>query len=189
MPNHRQLFRRTSLCAAIIFSALAMVVHASVPRGWSLAGSQPDKFEVGLDVEESYQNHLSVFLKSKQWRVNGFGTLMQSIQAEQYKRKKVHLSGLVKAEEVVGWAGLWMRVDRGRDAIALDNMHNRPIKGATGWKQYEVVLDVPQDATGISFGSLLDGAGEVWLNSAKFDVVGAAVPVTGPGDRKIPDRR
>jgi len=72
--------------------------------------------------------------------------------------------------------------------VAIDNMQDRPIKGTTGWQRYEVVLDVPQDSTGISFGILLDGAGEVWLSSTKFDVVGADVPVTGSGDRKIPDK-
>ncbi len=37
---------------------------------------------------------------------------------------------------------------------------------------YEVVLDVPADAAGISFGALLNGRGEIWLNGVKFDVVG-----------------
>ena len=82
-----------------------------------------------------------------------------------------------------------MRVDQGKDMVAIDNMQDRPIKGTTGWQRYEVVLDVPQDSTGISFGILLDGAGEIWLSNTKFDVVGTDVPVTGgPGDRKIPDK-
>ena len=44
---------------------------------------------------------------------------------------------------------------------------------------YEVVLDVPADATGISFGALLNGRGEIWLNGVKFDVVGQDVHTTG----------
>ena len=92
---------------------------------------------------------------------------------------------MVKSEEVGDWAGLWMRVDRGKDTVAFDNMHNRAIKGTGGWQRYEVVLDVPKDATGISFGILLAGGGEVWLNSTKFDVVGENVPATGPGDSKV----
>ena len=114
---------------------------------------------------------------------------MQSVRAEQYKGKRVRLSGLVKSQEVVSWAGLWMRVDQGKDMVAIDNMQDRAIKGTTGWQRYEVVLDVPQDSTGISFGILLDGAGEIWLSNTKFYVVETDVPVTGgPGDRKIPDK-
>jgi hypothetical protein len=44
---------------------------------------------------------------------------------------------------------------------------------------YEVVLDVPADATGISFGALLNGSGKIWLNDVKFDVVGQDVLPTG----------
>jgi hypothetical protein len=66
-------------------------------------------------------------------------------------------------------------------------MQDRPIKGTTDWQRYDVVLDVPADSTGISFGILLDGTGKVWLSATKFDIVGADVPSTGAGDRKIPD--
>jgi AraC family transcriptional regulator len=58
-------------------------------------------------------------------------------------------------------------------------MQERPIKGTIDWQPYNVVLDVPKDATGISFGILLTGSGRVWLNSTKFEVVGVDVPTTG----------
>jgi hypothetical protein len=120
--------------------------------------------------------------------VDGFGTLMQSIRAEQYKGKRVRLSGFVNSREVVGWAGLWMRVDQGKDAVAFDNMQGRPIKGTTAWQRYDVVLDVPPEATGISFGILLAGTGEVWLSGTKFDVVGMDAPVTSTGDNNLPEK-
>jgi hypothetical protein len=60
-------------------------------------------------------------------------------------------------------------------------------QGTAGWQRYEVVLDVPKDATSISFGVLLTGGGEVWLNSTKFDVVGDDIPVTGWGESLLPN--
>jgi hypothetical protein len=72
-----------------------------------------------------------------------------------------------------------MRIDSGAQMREFDNMQNRPIKSTTDWRQYSVVLDVPNDATGIFFGILLDQSGEVWLNGVKFETVGADVPVTG----------
>jgi hypothetical protein len=113
---------------------------------------------------------------------------MQSINAQQYKGNKVRLSGLVKSEEVTGWAGLWMRVDKGTEQLSLDNMQNRPIRGTTGWQRFYVVLDVPKDATGISFGILLSGPGQVWLNSMKFEIVGLDVPTTSPSEKSLPDK-
>jgi hypothetical protein len=66
-------------------------------------------------------------------------------------------------------------------------MRDRPIKGTSGWKSYVVVLDVPADATSISFGILLDGPGEVWLNSVKLEVVGADTPTTAMRGPSLPE--
>lgn len=187
MLNRACFFRKMATGAGVALAACVLVVGATVPRGWFLAGTKPAEYEAGVDAGQLYQGHTSAFLKSRAQSVDGFGTLMQSIHAEQYKGKRVRLSGFVKSQEVVGWAGLWMRIDQGKDMIAFDNMHDRPIKGTTGWQRYDVVLDVPPDSTGISFGILLEGEGEVWLSGTKFDAVGADVPATGAGNRKIPD--
>jgi hypothetical protein len=178
---------RVAAGTLIALAACALVAPANVPRGWLMAGSNPEAFVTGVDAEQTYQGHVSAFLKSKESTVHGFGTLMQSVNAEQYKGKRVRLSGVVKSQDVAGWAGLWMRADQGKDAVAFDNMENRSIKGTAGWSRYDVVLDIPKDATGISFGILLDGAGEVWLSGTTFDVVGLDIPVTSPGERKVPD--
>jgi hypothetical protein len=162
-----------------------LATNADVPRGWHLAGSKPTEYQAGVDTDQAYLGHGSAFLKSKGPSVDGFGTLMQSITAEQYRGNSVRLSGLVKSEEVTGWAGLWMRVDKGTEVLTFDNMQKRPIKGTTGWQRYYVVLNVPKEATSISFGILLQGPGQVWLNSTKFDIDG---PATGPSERILPDK-
>jgi hypothetical protein len=132
MLNSNYSFRRVVTGAAVAIAACVLVVHASVPRGWLLAGTKPAEFEVGIDANQVYEDHASAFLKSKALKVDGFGTLMQSVRSEKYKGKRVRLSGLVKSEEVVGWAGLWMRVDQSTEMVAFDNMHDRPIKDTTG---------------------------------------------------------
>ena len=68
--------------------------------------------------------------------------------------------------------------DKESKQLAFDNMQDRSIKGTTDWKQYDVVLDVPQNATGIFFGVLLSGTGTVWLSEAKFEIVGPNVLTT-----------
>lgn len=176
------------LVAVLLLTGLVLVAQATLPRGWLLAGTKPSEYEVGVDVDQMYQGHATAFLKSKTLNADGFGTLMQSIKAEQYLGRKVRLSGLVKSEEVLGWAGLWMRVDKEKSPVAFDNMENRAIKGTTGWQRYDVVLDVPKDATAISFGILLAGSGVVWLNGTKFDVVDADVPVTNTGEKVLPEK-
>jgi hypothetical protein len=178
---------KTLLVEAVVCTACVVAINAEVPRGWLLSGTKLAEYEVGVDADQTYQKHASAFLKSRQASVAGFGMLMQQFAAEQYLGKRVRISGAVKSDEVKGWAGLWMRVDKGKEVVAFDNMQDRPIKGTTDWQRYEVVLEVPADATGISFGMLLDGAGEVWLSSTKFEIVGLDVPTTSLGEKKLPD--
>jgi hypothetical protein len=162
-----------------ILVTCSLMLTAGVPQGWYLAGSKPAEYESGVDAQAQYNSHPSAYLKSKQAAVDGFGTLMQNFRADQYAGKRVRFTAFVKTEGVQDWAGLWMRVDKGKESVAFDNMQNRPIKGTSGWQQYSVVLDVPQNATGIFFGVLLSGTGAVWMNSVKVESVGLEVPATG----------
>jgi hypothetical protein len=119
----------------------------------------------------------------------GFGTLMQSISAATYAGKRVRLSGWVKSQDIDDWAGLWMRVDKERETVAFDNMQDRGIKGTEAWNTYDIVLDVPVDATSISFGILLTGVGEVWMNDLSLEVVDIGTPTTGTNRGKtLPQR-
>jgi len=173
------------LTAAI---AVALVANAAAPQGWLLAGSKPANYDTGVDREAVYKALPSAYLKATVDQ-EGFGTLMQSFSADPYVGKRVRFSGYVKSGSVARWAGLWMRVD-GKNAqqpLAFDNMQDRPIKGSVGWKRYEVVLDVPQGATGIALGILLDGPGQVWLNSVAVEVVGTDVAATGQSAKQLPD--
>jgi hypothetical protein len=63
--------------------------------------------------------------------------------------------------------------------LAFDNMQDRPIKGTSGWTRHEIVLDVAPEATFVSFGILLNGAGQAWIDDLSVDVVAKDVPLTG----------
>ena len=155
----------------VFVTVCSIALQAAAPSGWLLSGGSPTEFECGIDSFAAHNGHPSAYLKSKSPFVQGFGTLMQDFRAEHYTGKRVRFSAFVRTENVQR-AGLWMRIDMGSKTVAFDNMQSRPIKGTTDWQQYDVVLNVPQDATDISFGALLIGSGEMWLNGAQFQVVG-----------------
>jgi hypothetical protein len=154
------------------------VRSASAPQGWLLAGSNPENYETGVDTQAKRNGFPSAYLKSKPSAAEGFGTLMQSFSASKYAGQRIRLTASVKADEVTDWAGLWMRVDVKSRPFVLDNMADRAIKGSVDWHEYQVVLDVPKDATGIAFGILVSKSGTVWLNNVRFETVGSDVPVT-----------
>jgi hypothetical protein len=173
--------------AALVMCAFAL--QATVPTGWFLAGTKPHDYDCSIDPGATYDGHPSTYLKSKPGiKATGFGTMMQDFSAAPYAGKRVRLSANLKSEAVESWGGLWMRIDDANhpnpnnghpSVVAFDNMHSRAIKGTTGWRNYSLVLDVPEGATGIYIGFQLDGPGALWVNGIKLEVVGHEVPVTG----------
>jgi hypothetical protein len=175
------------IVAAVGLSAGALC--AAAPRGWYLAGSKPQDYQTGVN-DTLYNGHRVAFLQSVATAPSGFGTLMQDFRADVYAGKRVRFSAMLKTENVADWAGIWMRIDKNTGSaspkmLVLDNMHDRPVKGTEDWKKCEVVLDVPKDATGIFFGLMLNGSGNVMMSDAKIETVGLDVPTTA---KPIPDR-
>jgi hypothetical protein len=168
-----------------ILAALALVpalAAAAPPTGWLLSGSDAASYEMQRDTGVTRDGKPSGRLASTR-TPKGFGTMMQCVAPTNYLGKRVRLSGYVQSKDVTSWAGLWMRVDGEGSpprCLAFDNMQNRAIKGSSEWARYEVVLDVPQEATAICFGILLDGPGAVWLSGTRFEVVDTSVPTTSP---------
>jgi hypothetical protein len=180
-----RLLAKNSIAVVAVNLVLCLCLQGAAPKGWLLAGSNPADYETGIDPKTVHDGHPSAYLKAIHTN-QGFGTLMQEIGAENYLGKRVRLSAHLKSENVEAWAALWLRVDKGSAAVAFDNMQNRPIKGTNDWRNYQVVLDVPSDATGIAFGALLAGNGNIWVSDPKFEVVASDVPTTVPAQPKRP---
>lgn len=120
----------------------------------------------------------------------GFSTLMQQISAADYAGKRVRLSAQVHGDQIAAWAGLWMRADSGqRPGTAFDNMSDRPLRGSFGWQAAEVVLDIPADATTLSFGFLLEGRGQLQATQFQIGVVPASTPTTDTGPARLLPRQ
>jgi hypothetical protein len=170
--------RAKSLLLVIAGLLLPVIAWPAPPAGWSLAGNDPSSFQVSRDPTVNHEGQKSARLESIRLP-KGFGTLMQSFDAKDYRGKRLRLKAWVKADDVHDWAGVWMRID-GSDmkSLGFDNMQNRPIKGTRDWMSHDVVLDVPEAATGIAFGILLSGEGKVWISGIHLDAVDKTVPVT-----------
>lgn len=154
------------------------------PTGWTMTGDRSDAFTVLVDRDVRHEGPASAHLACQKDEVDGFGGLMQTIDAKRYRGKRVRLSGWVKgALEDGQWAGLWMRVDgpgSSRNTLAFDNMMDRRIQGASDWTRHEVVLDVPEQAVRVAFGMLVVRGGEIWVDELAFDEVDDDVPTTKP---------
>lgn len=149
-------------------------------KGWNLSGSHPFNYQMGIDRETFHKGQASGFLKSVTAESKEeFTTMMQQFKAENYLGKRMKLSGFLKSKGVDGFCGLWMRVDNAlQDVLQFDNMGDRPIVNDTEWNHYYIVLDVPENSAIISFGVLLSGRGQVWIDELEFEEVSFDTPTT-----------
>lgn len=148
--------------------------------GWSARQTVEGSYEMQIQNVTSGDRQNVSSIKSIEKKVEGFGNIMKSIKPDMYLGKTVRLTGYIKSENVKSWAGLWMRTDYYKSKVlSFDNMQNRGISGTTDWAKYEIVLFVPQDATVISYGALLDGTGQIWFDDIKLEVVEDTISETG----------
>lgn len=167
--------------------ALANVVKATplapVPAPWFMGGERPGDYEFGLlPPSVTHQSARIVRLRRKGSEGTGFGTMMQSFSAGDYRGRRVRVHARLRSLDVSGWAGMWMRVDDASGKTArFDNMRDRALRGTTDWQSAAVVLDVTADATSIHFGVLLTGGGAVDVARLGFEEVdGSVTPTDSP---------
>ena len=170
---------------ALVMCLTTSVEAESLPDGWILAGTHPKDYKVSLDSGVTYSGSVSAILESRSERAKGFGTLMQQCAPGLYLEKRVRNTGYIRCKDIKNWDRLWFRVfgENGK-TLAFDNMNGRPIKGSTDWKQYQIVLDVPEGAKVLTFGVQLNGAGKVWIDDIGFEVVDRSIATTGKSSRK-----
>jgi len=199
-PALRGTPRRVNLAALACSTALLLtagftthLLRAESPQSqtqdkWFLAGSNRKDFTITPDPGTTHSGKPSMLLSCDLKDVFGFGTVMQQQPPAAFLGKRVRMSAWVKAEDVKGEAGLWLRVD-GKDQtapLAFDNMNDRAIQGTSDWRRYEVVLDVAPEARNLAFGLLMENTGRVWLDDLNFEVVDAKIPTTGGGMKALP---
>jgi hypothetical protein len=170
---------------SVLFICMAMVfLSFNLPAGWFISGDQADSYEMGIDKGAGMNGKNAVTIKSINKTINGFGTLMQNSMPDKYLGKKIKMSGYMKSKDVAEKAAFWLRIGQpdSDSPFSFDNMEDRPIKGTTDWKKYDLIVDVPSKATNISYGAMLSGTGQIWFANLSFEIVDTSVPATGRGN-------
>jgi len=179
------------LTNVLLISITLTLFSFDLPTGWFQAGSDPKSYDMGIDKGAGQDGKNAATIKSIAKKVNGFGTLMQNCLPDNYLGKRVRMSGMVKTQNVSDWSGLWFRIDQkgSEQTLGFDNMHDgkkdRSIKGTTDWTKYEIVLDVPQNASNLAYGALLVGTGQIWFDNLKFEIVDSSVQTTNEENESL----
>ncbi len=107
-----------------------------------------------------------------------FGTILQTIgynstratlDLENLRGKQIKMTGALKvfSPNNNGTGHLWLRVDKSKGRGFFDNMQDRPAK-TNQWAEYSIIGTVDSAASGISFGPMLIGKGNVFADDIRL---------------------
>jgi len=146
--------------------------HDSAPgMGWQLTAPITDNFEASRDTNVTFRGKPSARLKSDVFRAD-LASLVQTIDAAQYRGKRIRYSTYAKTKSVEGWTGAWIRIDSIHNEFrAYEDTHNVELQGNHDWAALTLVLDVPDDALSIELGLSQEGSGTSWFGPVSVETV------------------
>jgi hypothetical protein len=187
MRNMKRLWRGTGSAFALAVVTVATPPATmrgpdpQMPFGWGAAMDVSGEYSVRADVSRRLggSGFVTGTISSTVDEPRKSAFMLQSIRADLYRGKRLRLTGYLKTNiTTVGQAGLFVRVD-GRDSVQVaDYMIGRLIQTTKDWEQYSVVLDVPNNAVGITFGFHFTGTGQAWMDDASIETVDPEVAIT-----------
>jgi len=164
--------------------------------GWRAVSMHPDLYTIGTTKTEGMQESevLVVAQRAPAPRrpgPNGLtgpnGTVGRTVPAGAFPGHRVRLSARLKTRDAVR-VQMYLTAIRPAGSSLSYNMSDRPIRGTTDWRTYQIVMDVPPDTSNFAYGFFLaggyedflprDGNGIAWGDSFKLEIVGKDVAVS-----------
>jgi hypothetical protein len=159
--------------------ALQSVLLPGAPHGW-LASSGPGEYQVALDDAVVHEGRRSLRIAAVAAQPST-AYVTQIVKADRWRGKRVRLSGWMKTDGA-GEAALWLSNNDDKwNIISIDNMSDRPVRGTSDFRRYELVIDVADHAMELRFGAKLVGGGKVWIDDFRLEEVDRRTALTAGG--------
>jgi hypothetical protein len=168
-PGMAEILDRTA--ATVQSHALAADPSWQVPAGWTARETRDHEYRVGVDHRMVHGGKSSMFLRSLAAHPAGSIVVFQDFRANRYQGRRVRLTAFLRSEGVSRGAVLAVRSDSS-PSVRSD------LSGTTGWKKYELVVDIPARSEVIGIVLTLEGTGTVWADDFQFEQVDSSVPVS-----------
>ena len=155
--------------------------HCDTSSSWRCGRRWGKGDTIALDASRVYGNKVPVKL-TRRFEEPFSGQpndllMYQKVNAATFRGQRIHISAIFRAQDVALTASIWARVvDENDTIISADNMANRAVVGSTNWQRVTLELNIPDEASSITFGPQLRGTGTLWLDSFKVESVGALDP-------------
>ena len=162
-----------------------------VDSNWIARGTRPSDYQMGITTTAGSLGPEAFVIRAKPGVTSSlaeYGTMMQMHKPGPFLGKRLKLTARMKSEGVQRMQ-LWLRVDGKRGAgapLSFYNMRDRPVRGTSDWKTYEIVLDVPEESVAVAYGFFVGGGrGTAWMDGLTLETVDDDVPVSVTGRRAV----
>lgn len=162
-----------------------------VPEQWFISSQVPDEgernYSASLDSSVVYSGSSSGVLKSTTGDQTVSGTLMQAASVGPYRGKRIEFRAYLRCRDVTQRAGLWIRAEDARGGVTVfrnsalgspATEHRSYLRGDQDWTETDMTVEIPISSVAIFYGVQLLGAGIVWIDDVRIDVLGDADPAT-----------
>ena len=152
----------------------------TAPAGWS--GGPPSTLSVDRAIvyEGSYAGRIVRDTQSD----DEFSSLTKGFDID-FAGAKIEIRAFLKTENVLGWAGLWIRLDGDSAPVGFKNHQDLNLHGTSEWEEYSLELDLTPQAKRLFFGALLVGTGQAWIDNVRLLVDGK--PLSEAPKAEIPE--
>jgi hypothetical protein len=115
-----------------------------------------------------------LWLEVRPGYVDRDATLLNRMDAKPFRGQRLRLQAQLEVADVIGSAGLWLRVDAAGQRTLARSRRGQRLSGTHDFELRQVTVDVPLDGELIVFGASLSGTGRLWLDDVVLDVVSSA---------------
>jgi hypothetical protein len=156
---------------------LAMYTMQSFDQttAWRKTGSEPAKYEMGLDPKMERNNTKVNTIKSKEENIDGFGSYVIDIKPGHFAGRRIRITGYIMVNDNTTKGGLWVMTDGTFNEEPARDVNDDKIAEsrveAMNWKLEELEFYIPSDAKNIAYGAGLYGGGQIWFDHVKIEVV------------------
>jgi hypothetical protein len=156
---------------ASVATARAPEVQTMLVSDWQLSAqlNQTCESQAGGDVTDHAGATVSLRCASD---TRVLGNLSANLDARGARQRRVSISAELQVNDAMN-ASLWLKTQQGKTTLMFDDDSEQAMTdmpSVDGWVRRTVTLPVAADATQISFGVLLQGAGDVSLRDVRLTV-------------------
>jgi len=139
------------------------------PTGWDMAYNTKPSYKIMLDsvIKRKGKYAVSIAYDTGQGK---FGAINYHI-AHTFVGKTLTLFGVLKTENVLGKASLFLSVNGINGQIEEMDMRNQKLSGARDWTDFYIQMTYNErDAVSLDVGAYLEGKGKMWVDSLRLYV-------------------